>query len=224
MKKFIDNYFQESRSWFSDIYIEAIASRNRYRFAFLWSLLIISLFLVGFILIIPLQHYQIIVVHHSDDGTVWIDQPKNKKFTIDHLQIESDIVRYITNRESYNTLDYHDHYSLINLLSASKVARAYQQQQSTNNSDSPINRFKNEITRTVQVQNVIYLNKSLKHPLAQVNFIVTDRDQVTGHSKKTPLLAIISWCYRGIPKDPRSQWLNWDGFTVTHYSIQQRNL
>ena len=224
MKKYIDNYFQEARSWFDDVYVEAVGSRNRYRFAFLWSLLIISMLLLGFILLLPLQHTRLVLVHHMDDGTVWVEPPKNQKLIVSRAQIESDIVRYVINRESYSPTEYDHHYALINLLSNKEVADEYQHTQNAANPDSPINHFKHRITRRVHVQNIIYLNKNSKQPLAQANFTVTDYDRITGRQKKQSLLALISWQYRGTPKDPASQWLNWDGFCVTHYSVQQRNL
>ena len=224
MKKTIDNYFQQARSWSDDVYLEAISSRNRYRFAFLWSFFIISLLVIALIILLPLEKMQLVLVHHADDGTIWVEQPKLKKPMVNHLQIESDIVRYVVNRESYSPSDYDQHYALINLLSNEQVAREYRDMQNLSNPDAPINRFKHRIRRHVHVQNIIYLNNNLKKPLVQVNFTVTDYERVTGHQKKQALLALISWQYRGAPKDPHSQWLNWDGFTVTHYSVQQRTI
>lgn len=224
MKKAIDNYFQQARSWSDDIYLSALGSRNRYRYVFLWSLLIISLLLVSFMFLLPLKHTELVVVHHMDDGTVWVDQPVSKKPIVDRAQVESDIVRYVINRESYNILEYDHRYSLVNLLSNDRVSKEYRDQQSSTNQDSPINRFKRRIVRSVHVRNIIYLNKDNNNPLAQINFTVTDRDSLTGRYKDYNFLALMSWKYRGAPKDPGSRWLNWDGFTVTDYSVQQQNI
>lgn len=224
MKKSIDHYFQKARTWAEDVYVEAIASRNRYRFAFLWSLVIISLSLTGFVFLLPLQHTQLIIIHHEDDGTIWVEQMQQKKLPVDRSQIESDIVRYVVNRESYSAFDYDHHYELVNLLSNAEVAKEYRRTQNAENPDSFIDKFSHRIIRSAHVQNIIFLNKDLKHPLVQVNFTVTDRDRMTGLLKKHASLALLSWEYRGTPKDSHSKWLNWDGFTVTHYSVQQRML
>lgn len=224
MKQSVDQFFQTARNWADDIYVEAIASRNRYRFAFLWSLFIISLFLVCFIVLLPLQHTQLVLVHHVDDGTVWVELLKNQTLKPTHAQIESDIVRYVVNRESYSVSAYDHQYALVNLLSSKSVAQAYQQSQTASNPDSPISRFKRRVVRHVHVQNIIFLKSDPKHPLAQVNFRVIDHDHFTGRNKKQSMLALVSWRYWGIAKDPESRWMNWDGFKVSHYSVQQRHI
>ena len=164
--------------------IESIASRNRYRFAFLWSVVVISLFLVCFILLLPLQRTQLVLIHHADDGTVWTELPRHQKLTTTLPETKSNLVRYVVNRESYSPSAYIHHYVLVNLLSNAEVAKEYQQTQSRDNPDSPINHFKRRITRSVRVQNIIFLKNDPKHPLAQVNFTITDRDRTTGRLKK----------------------------------------
>ena len=224
MKQSVDNYFQSAREWADDVYLEAVASRNRYRFACLGSFLIIALLLLGFIFLLPLQHTQLVILHHMDDGTTWAELLKQKNIVPNKMQSESDIVRYVINRESYSAAAYGHHYSLVNLLSNKKVAQEYQRAQSVANPKSPINHFKRRITRKTHVENVIFLKNSAHGNLAQVNFIITDHDHLTGRHKRRSLLALISWKYRGKPKDPESRWKNWDGFTVIHYAVQQRNL
>lgn len=224
MKQKVDDFFQTARSWADDVYVEAIASRNRYRYAFLWSLLIVSLLVVCFMILLPLQRTQLVLMHHVDDGTTWVELVKNQKIKLTEAQIESDIVRYVINRESFSASIYDHQFSLINLLSNKAVAEEYQRSQSVNNPDSPINQFKQHGVRSVQVQNILFLKKDAGHPLAQVNFIVTDNDALSGRTHKQSFLALISWKYRGIAKDPESRWMNWDGFTVTHYSVQQRRI
>lgn len=224
MKQSIDQYFQTARTWSDDIYLEALASRNRYRFAFFWSLLIISLLLVCFIVLLPLQSTQLMLVHQMDDGTSWVEPLKNGMSQPKSAQIESDIVRYVVNRESYSADAYDHQFSLVNLLSNKSTAKDYQNKQSASNPHSPINQFQHRIVRSVHVQNILFLKKDPNNPLAQVNFTIHDDDRLTGQHKKHSMLALISWRYRGRPKDPTSRWMNWDGFTVIHYSVQQRNL
>ncbi len=228
------DYFVQARSWADDIYTEVIASRNRYRFALFWSVGLITCLLILLMMLIPLEHTELIVVHHSEAGTVWVEPlhqsyaPKNK------AQIESEIVRYVNNRESYSAISYDEQYSLVNLMSDRSVSKQYIVSQSIGNKNSDINRLGNRGTRVVHVENVIFLDKrslnkskykrGMHHNLAQINFVVRTHDRLTGKTSKQPLVALISWTYHGTPKNPETKWRNWDGCTVTHYSIEQRNV
>jgi len=229
-----NSYFVRAKSWADDIYTETIASRNRYRFALIWSACLISSLLIIITILLPLEHTELVVVHHSDSGTVWIE-PLHKSYAPKkQAEVESDIVRYLINRESYNATSYHQQYSLVNVLSFPAVAKQYMQSQSLSNKNSDVNRFGNSGTRTVHVENVVFLDnvslnradrKSRKHHnLAQVNFVVTNHNKLTGKTTRRPLLALISWVYRGTPSDPESKWRNWDGFAVTRYTVEQRNV
>jgi type IV secretion system protein VirB8 len=219
-----NDYFEQAKSWADDIYIETIASRQRYRIALLSSVLVIFLLSVGLMILLPLEHTQLVMVHHSQDGTVWIEPMNQSQLKIDRPQIESDIVRYIVNRESYSPDAYDYHYTLTHLLSNQVTAKEYQKSQSADNPDSSINHFKNRMIRKVHVDNIIFIKNDPKHPLAQVNFKVIDHNRVTGRTNQHSMLALISWQYQGTPKKPKDRWQNWDGFLVTHYSVEQTHL
>ena len=59
--------------------------------------------------------------------------------------------------------------------------------------------------------------------LAKVDFEVTLHDYKTGRVKLIPLTVLISWVYKGMPSNPANRWMDWNGFTVTDYQVQQRN-
>ncbi len=227
-------YFVRAKSWADDIYTETIAARNRYRFALLWSIGLISCLLVIIIILIPLEHTVLIVVHRSDSGAVWVEPLRQSYAPKNQAEIESEIVRYVVNRESYSASSYDEQYSLVNLLSSSDVAKQYVQGQSLSNKDSDVNRFGNRGTRTVHIENIIFLDnkvlnrsgrKNVKHHnLAQVDFTITDHDKLTEKTTERPFVALISWFYHGTPRDPESKWRNWSGFTVMRYTVEQRNV
>lgn len=70
--------------------------------------------------------------------------------------------------------------------------------------------------------------KTLQHRfhqnLAQVNFVVTTHDEGSGKDISTPLSALISWDYTGTPLNPSDRWMDWNGFKVKSYIINQRNI
>lgn len=224
MKQRIDNYFDEATRWSDDMFVELIASRNRYRFVFIWSLFIISLMAVAMLFLFPLKSTELLMVHHADDGVTWNELIGNKKPNLEREEIEADIVRYVINRESYDVYNYEHQFSLVNLLSSSRVAKQYQSLQQTENSSAPVNIFNTKFTRSVHIQNIIFLRNDPRDPLAQVNFTVNDRNNITGLTKRKSQLALVSWRYHGAPKEPSARWNNWDGFEVTHYTLQQRYL
>ena len=229
------DYFVEARSWADDLYTGALISRNRYRLAFLVAMgLAISLSL-SINLLLPMQHYQPLLINHYEDGRVTVTPTTQVNAPNNPVEIESEIVRYVVNRESYAPSSYKEQYSLTNLMSNNEVASEYIRAQSTDNKHSPINRLGNKVYRTVHIDDVSFLDSADKNKgkpknqqthsnLAQVNFAITDHWRNSGRSKTIPLTALVSWRYDGTPSNPADQWRNWDGFTVTRYTIEQRNV
>jgi len=196
---------------------------------------LVVLLLLCVLTLTPLQHLEPIIVHHYENGLVSVTAERNKKLVINAGQIESDLVRYVINRESYSPAAYPTQYSLTNLLSDSGISAQYRRIQSSNNKNAPINLLGKRILRTVHIESVLFLNNASdslskkeqlgsQHNLAQVSFSIIDRNKATGAKQKTPLIVLISWRYRGRPKNPNEAWRNWSGFTVTHYDVQQRNV
>jgi type IV secretion system protein VirB8 len=229
------NYFTSAKSWADDIYTATIASRNRYRTAFYWVSALASCLALVIIMLVPLQHTEYVVIHQTEHGTVWVEPLKQKYAPKNKTLAESEIVRYVINRENYDPSSYDEQYSLINLLSDAEVAVQYGKEQSINNKNSPINILSNKGYRTVHIENVVFLdsenlqkrNKKDQRThanLAQVNFTITDHDKLADTKHTTSLVALISWTYRGTPQNPEDKWRNWDGFTVTRYSVEQRNI
>ena len=97
------------------------------------------------------------------------------------------------------------------MLSNNDVSQQYRDTQSSGNPQSPINMLKRDGLRTVHVESVIFIDSVLKSKNSTL-------------IKTHALTVLISWTYRGTPKDPGDRWRNWNGFTVTRYSVEQRNL
>ena len=227
------DYFEFARTWADDCYINLVNSRRHWRQICLYIMLPVNVIFIATIMtLVPLQHLQPLLVNHYDNGLVDIQPIKKSQLTIDKVMIQSEIARYVTNRESYSATSFDTRYQLVNMLSNKKVARQYRQFQNINNTQSPIALLKNNGYRIVHIQSIVLLDRQQSNNrihqrrhrnLAQVNFIAKDHNNLTGKIHITPFTALISWCHRGIPKDPSVRWLNWNGFNVTYYEVQKRN-
>ena len=228
------DYFELARSWADDYYTVMRASRNRYR---LFLAITVALCFALVMAIVPLAHnheYVPLLVHHYDSGVVSVDQANKHYVPESQAEVESELVRYIVNRESYDPTSFSEQYQLVTLMSDRTVARDYHQAQNSDDQSSLIATLGNQFVRSVKIQSVNFLdkenlNQKEKHHqdhknLAEVNFIVTDKNVKSGKEIQTPYVAILSWSHEGIPNDPETRWMNWNGFTVTHYQRNQRTL
>ena len=196
------NYFTQARSWADDIYTATIISRNRYQMAFFAAMGLVALSMLALIVLIPLQHTELLLVNHYPDGRVLVEPIHQAYAPSNPFQVESELIHYVVNRESF--------------AESSNV-------------------LKRDGLRTVHVESVIFIDSVLKNKgkppseqahtnLAEVNFTVSDQSKNSTLIKTHALTVLISWTYRGTPKDPGDRWRNWNGFTVTRYSVEQRNL
>lgn len=228
-----DDVFVEATSWADDLYASQTAKITQYQLM-TFALLIVSVLLaIAIAVMMPLQKIQLVVAHQSNNGVMWVDPPSTVQAEPAQAQTESELVTYVTNRESYGAFSYDYQYKLINLMSSDDVSNQYRDEQAANNASSPIALLGETGTRTVHVEDVVFIdNENLNQSkttnetnhanLAQVDFTVTTKDK--NGSISTPYTALISWSYRGTPDDPAAKWQDWDGFTVTEYKITQRSL
>lgn len=228
------DYFTQARSWADDIYTAAIISRNRYQMAFFAAMGLATLAIVAIIILLPLKKSVGFVAHHYPSGNVVVQPMHQPYLPINATQIKSELAHYVVNRESYSAdSSYNEQYSLINIMSNNEVAKEYREIQSAHNPESLINRLGQTGLRTVLIVDVILLSPNLQNKdrlafqqtptnLATVIFTVTE--EVNGIKSTKPYTATMVWEYRTPSEDPAEQWRNWDGFTVTRYSVEQRNV
>jgi type IV secretion system protein VirB8 len=230
------NYFMTARTWADDYYAKAVNSRARYQLLFF---IMSGLSLCSILAVTVLafhQSTQLVIVHQTQDGNVWVEPATQPLAPINSAQTESDIVRYVQLRESFDASSYDEKYALVELLSSTAIAKDYGNEQSLQNQDSPINVLGRQGVKTIHIDNVVFLDnaavpstkkdgRAFAHSnLAEVNFVVTEHLSESNSTISLPMTALISWEYTGIPKNPSARWQNWNGFTVTHYTTTQRNV
>jgi type IV secretion system protein VirB8 len=229
------DYFTLARSWNDDFYTCVEASRNRWKAFSLWLLTPVSIVLLTCtVMLIPAQHLEPLMINHYNNGLTTVVPFKQAYSPKSQSQVESDIARYVRFRESYSSSAYDYSYRLINLMSSPAITKGYDQEQSSSNKNAPIRLLGEKGYRTVTIESIVFLdskdkNNKSEHEqnhrnLAQVNFVVTDHDKKSGSVTSTPLTTLVSWKYRGTPNDPSDRWMDWNGFTVTTYQVQQRNV
>lgn len=227
------DYFNRARSWADDNFTQLQQSRNRYQVAFM---LAIGLNVASCIAIAILANVQTLVpmlVHHYDNGITTVEPLTQVNAPLNRKQVESDIVRYITNREAYDVSSYRAQFDLVSLLSNSTVNHEYLNEQDKSKPDAPVNLLGVHTTRAVHVYSINFLDALAFNDsdlpknhqnVAEVVFTLTDTNKENGTTSEQHFNALLAWQYTQPPTSPALRWQNWDGFQVTRYSKQTRNV
>jgi type IV secretion system protein VirB8 len=223
--------FKYARSWADECRASREVTLSWYRLGFGAAIGFNGLLVIAVLVLSQIKTLVPLIVHHYDNGLTTVE-PLNDKAPKSQVQVESDIVRYVVNRESFNVTAYQYQYQLINLLSNDEVSSQYSERQNKRNPISPINTLGIQFDRSVHVYSVNFLdNDTLNHEkeqshhnLAEVVFKITDKDRVTHLAKEQTFTAMIAWQYIGMPKNTSDRWLNWSGFEVIRYDARERNL
>lgn len=230
-KSHATDYFGQAKSWADDYYATAVASRNRYKLAFYFTLLLCGILAIAIAMMVPLQRTELAVVHQGVNGNAWVSMtPRYAHLKPNWLRTQSNIAHYIEVRESYDPDMYQYFSKMTSLLSSNAINRQYNKRQAA--SQSPVNRYGIHATVSVQINDVILIDSAsrnhngshLHHNLAQVNYTKITTNLKTGQISTEPYRADVSWQYRGIPQNPFAQLHDWDGFEITQFTATPVNL
>jgi type IV secretion system protein VirB8 len=231
--KSTNDYFKRAKSWADECVANREVTLSWFKLGFGASMGVNVLLVIAVMSLASIKTLVPLMVHHYDNGVTTVEPLNDDAKPKSQAQVESDIVRYITNRESYDISSYREQFDLVTFLSDSTVMSEYIHSQKKQNPESPINTLGIRAERSVHVYAVNFLDSSSlnkegikkdHHDVAEITFKVTDKDKQTGQVKETHYNALISWRYTGMPKSPRERWLNWSGFEITRYSKQLRNI
>ncbi len=227
------NVFQQAQSWVDECAADKEVSLSWFKLGFGTSMSLNVLLVIAVTTLASFQTLVPMLVHHYDNGVVTIDPIKGEIAEVNEAQIESDIVRYITSRESYDASSYRYQFDLVTQMSNPDVVKDYFSSQSKSSPDYPIKKFGNDTERSIHVYALNFLDRDDKnigdvnknhHDLVEVTFKVIDKSKTTGQVKEIAYNALVSWRYTGMPTAPSERWSNWAGFEVTRYSKQLRNI
>lgn len=227
------NYFKQAQGWADDVFGAVEQSRNRYQVAFFAAMGMNAMAAIAIASLANIQTLVPLLVHHYDNGVTTVDTPTQKLVPINKAQVENDLIRYLTHRESYDMSAYRSQFDLVTLLSSESVASEYLREQDKANKEAPIHQLGSQYSRQVHVYSINFIdgefvnNDTLvkdHHNLAEMVFSLTDTDKTTGQHTEHQYNALISWRYATPSPSPEIRWQNWDGLVVTRYSKESRNL
>lgn len=232
--KLNSEYFEMGKDWFYDRYEASQVQANRWFLAFIGASCAVVALTICLTVLLPLKTLVPLVVHQNKEtGEVWINKPKTPFVPETDAQTQADIVRYVASRESYSGADINQRFHLVMLLSNSTVGKNYANDQSNSNKSAPVNVLGREGTRSVQVEDIVFIDKAgtqelrrfknRPENLAKVDFVTTTTD-ASGMKKNESCVATIGWVYEGIPQNQQDAWDNWNGFKVTTYRVDPRNI
>ena len=235
LQKKEQTYFKQACDWADDRFGLLEASRARYKYAFYSAMAATTSLAIALASLAPLKQVQTIAVHHYQNGITTVEAQSAQVAVIKRSQIESDIVRYIINRESYDESSYRAQFELVQLLSNESVAREFEKEQSTSNRNAPVNQLGTAFSRSVHVYSINFIDnetlnskerkaKKNHHNLAEVVFLVKDHEKSANRDSEKQYTALVSWRYVKPSDSIEERWRNFDGFEITRYSKSQRNV
>ena len=227
-------YFNAGKDWYFDRYEAIKIQSNRWFLGFIVSMLFSITLVIALITLFPLKTLVPLIIHqNTTTGEIWVDHPKDTYVPANDAEVQSDIVRYITSYKSYTSADINQRFHLVMLLSANSVAKQYADEQGNSNKSSPVNVLGQDGIRTVRVEDIVFIDKAgtkevreyrvPAHNLAKVDFTTTTIDHA-GNKKIDSWVATIGWTYKGMPSSQNDAWDNWNGFTVTTFRVDPKNI
>ena len=233
-EKLNEAYLKAGQDWYFDRYEAVKIQGNRWFVGFLASTILSIALVITLTLLFPLKTLVPLVIHQNKTtGEVWVTHPTSPYVPANDAEVQADIVRFITTYKSYTATDINQRFNLVKLLSANQVAKQYADEQGNSNKNSPVNTLGVEGTRTVRVEDIVFIDKAgtiekrtfkkTAVNLAKVDFMTVTTDHAA-NKKREFWVATMSWVYKGLPDNQQDAWDNWNGFTVTSFRIDPKNM
>ncbi|PCI98721.1 MAG: type VI secretion protein [Alphaproteobacteria bacterium] len=221
-KKTLNNqdYFKQGETWEQSIYANMKSSRNRAWLVAFFSMSIALSSVLCIALLLPLKTYEPYVVT-IDNATGYTEITRTLKegaISQDEAITQSNLVRYVSMRESYNPHILKENYKKIALLSDKKALKEFEELWSADNKDNPSKKYGRKSTIDTKIKSVSFLNENT----AQVRFLT--------HLRKDNVIraahwnAIITFRYTQKPMKMIERFVNPLGFQVISYRKSQEIL
>lgn len=226
-------YFKKAHNWYADQYLSVSVWSNRWKWAFIGQSGLSLLLALSLLFTVPLKTlvpFPILV--NEDNQIIKALHPKDEYLPVNEAMAQNDIVRYIRNREGFNPHTLNHQYKHIFFSTASEILSDFENIQSSKNPNSLINVLGVTGMREVKIHDVVFLDSkeasdfhkyvNLPSHVAQVDF--STLTQKEGLTSTEHWVAVLSFDYQGIPQDELRAWENWNGFVVTSYKVNVRNV
>jgi type IV secretion system protein VirB8 len=211
----IQQYFAGAETWDQEIFANTNLSRNRAWLISFFCMGTTTLALLCLVLLLPLKTFAPYVVT-VDKSTGYVEVTKglyDGNLTIDQAVTESNLVRYVSTRESYNPSVLRENYGFVSLMSAGTALGEFQRVWDGKNPDNPSVRMGTQAAITIKIKSVSFLNERT----AAVRFLreYHANDQI----KTSDWNAVITFQYVNKPMKMEDRFQNPLGFQVTSYRV-----
>lgn len=218
-----EDVLKKAENWAYDQYYSSNIKAKKYLLGIIAQFIIIFLLLIAFIVLLNKQTLVAIPIRINESlNTVKIENPNKINFEMNEAMIQSDLIRYVKSKETYNFEDLNYRLRYLQITTESNLFNNIRKENNDISLNSIINNLGKKGTRSVDIQDVIFLQKEdTNHQnLAKIDFMTTtiiDNKVDTDY-----FVATISWKYLGTPEDLDLAWDNWNGFMVTMYRVDKR--
>jgi len=212
---------EDGKTWDQDVNARLRASKNRAWFVTLLMSGVAGLSLICLILLIPLKKTEVVTVS-VDRSTGYMEVVKTvQKGTLseDEAVTQANIVKYVTDRETYDPQDIEQNYYNVTAMSSGKALEDYQAiwaQTSTN--ETPSEKYGFELTKKVQIKNISFLAPKT----VQVRFAVKVESAAGVETEHK--VAVMTFDYVQRPSKLQEIFQNPLGFKVSKYRVDQEIL
>ena len=203
--------------WYQDIYGSAVVSRNRWLVVGILALFLATLEAGALIGLTPLKAVEpyVIQVDATTGMTNVVKSLTEKPLTENEAVTKFFVVKYVVARETYDPQDLNHNYDQVRLMSTVEQANSFDD--FIRSPSSPVEQFKNTITRTIRINSVSFLNKST----AQVRFSSTQMQVGSNEKQEAYWIATLSFRFVNSPMDEDERLNNPLGFQIKSYRVDQ---
>lgn len=211
-----NDYLKAGQSWNEEIHASLRASKNKAWLITAFCMGVALLSLLALIIMLPLKTIEPYVLT-VDRNTGYVEVTKglyqDGALHEDEAITQSNLVRYVSTRESYNPAILRENYDFVVLMSGDDALQEFKALWAAQNPDNPSVKFGKDTAIDIKIKSVSLLNSKT----ASVRFM---REQYeSGQIKTSHWSAIIEFQYAEKPMKMADRFSNPLGFQVTHYRI-----
>ncbi len=214
-KDSLEQYFADAETWDQEIFANTSLSRNRAWLVAFFCMGTTTLALLSLVLLLPLKTFAPYVVT-VDKSTGYVEVTKGLyegNLTVDQAETESNLVRYVSTRESYNPSVLRENYSFVTLMSTGTALSEFQRLWDGKNPDNPSVQMGTKAGITIKIKSVSFLNERT----AAVRFL--REYHADGQIKTSDWNAVVDFRYVSEPMKMEDRFQNPLGFQAISYRV-----
>jgi len=208
-------YFEDGKTWDQEIFANMHQSRNRAWLVATFCMATSMILAFAIIIMLPLRTFEpYVVTVDKSNGYVEVTRGLNAgNLTQDEAITQSNIVRYISARESYNPAVLREDYDFVALMSGGQALKEYQQLWAGKNPDNPSVKLGQKASIDIKIMSVAFLNDKT----ATVRFQREQREN--DQTRISQWNAVIEFKYVQKPMKMDDRFYNPLGFQVMTYRL-----